>query len=141
MVDAAYSRQRQQEDHAAALARRRRPIVPLVAAFVLIVGGGMTVWAFGGSNAVAPPPDVSTASTMSGHPSDELLEKTKGLEVTQQQAVDQLQVVQDELAAQQAATKKLSEQIATLTEKLDALQGSVAKMPAPPVPAPKSRHQ
>ena len=62
-----------------------------------------------------------------------LLETTKGLEVTQQQAVDQLQIVQDQLAAQQAETKKLSKQIATLTEKLDALQQSVANIPAPSV--------
>ena len=68
--------------------------------------------------------------------SDELLETTKGLEVTQQQAVDQLQIVQDQLVAQQNETKKLSEQIATLTEKLDALQRSVANIPAPSVAAP-----
>ncbi len=39
---------------------------------------------------------------------------------------DQLQVVQDRLATQQTETKKLSEQITTLTERLDALQQSVA---------------
>jgi uncharacterized coiled-coil protein SlyX len=75
--------------------------------------------------------------------SSELLETTKGLEVTQQQAIDQLQVVQDQLVAQQTETKKLSEQIATLTEKLDALQQSVANTPAPslaaPVPMPKGQ--
>jgi uncharacterized coiled-coil protein SlyX len=67
---------------------------------------------------------------------------TKGLEVTQQQAVDQLQVVQDQLIAQQIETKKLSAQIATLTEKLDAHQQSVANIPAPSVaallPTPKA---
>jgi uncharacterized coiled-coil protein SlyX len=41
--------------------------------------------------------------------------------VTQQQAVDQLQVVQGQLAAQKPETKRLSEQIAAVTEKLDAL--------------------
>jgi uncharacterized coiled-coil protein SlyX len=75
--------------------------------------------------------------------SNELLETTKGLEVTQQQAIDQLQVVQDQLVAQQTETRKLSEQIATLTEKLDALEQSVANIPAPsvgaPVPMPKSQ--
>jgi uncharacterized coiled-coil protein SlyX len=44
--------------------------------------------------------------------------------------------------AQQTETKKLSEQIAMLTEKLDALQQSVANIPAPsvaaPVPTPKA---
>jgi uncharacterized coiled-coil protein SlyX len=64
-------------------------------------------------------------------PSDELLETTKGLQVTQQQAVDQLQVVQDQLVAQRAEMKRLSEQIAELTEKLDALRQSVANIPVP----------
>jgi uncharacterized coiled-coil protein SlyX len=133
MVDASYSRQKQQEDHATVQARRRRLIVPLVAGFVLIGAGWTMVWAFGGSRAVAPSPGVTTASATS---SDELIETTKGLELTQQQTVDQLQVVQDRLAAQQTETKKLSEQIATLIEKLHALEQSVASIPAPPVPAP-----
>jgi uncharacterized coiled-coil protein SlyX len=66
----------------------------------------------------------------------ELIETTKGLQVTQQQAIDQLQVVQDQLVAQRAETKKLSEEIATLTERLDVLQQSIANTPAP---AAKSR--
>ena len=83
-----------------------------------------------------PPPNVAIAPADSGQASDELLETAKGLQVTQQQAVDQLQVVQDQLAAQKAETKKLSEQIAAVTEKLDALQRSVADIPAPSVAAP-----
>ena len=118
MVDEAYSR-KLQLGHAVVRARWQL-IIPLVAAFVLI-GGGWTVWAFSASKEAAP------------RASDELLETTKGLEVTQQQAVDQLQIVQDQLVAQQAETKKLSKQIATLTEKLDALQQSVANIPAPSV--------
>ena len=57
-------------------------------------------------------PNVAIAPANSGQASNELLETAKGLQVTQQQAVDQLQVVQDQLAAQKAETKKLSEQIA-----------------------------
>jgi uncharacterized coiled-coil protein SlyX len=45
--------------------------------------------------------------------------------------------VQDQLAAQKAEMKKLSEQIATMTEKLEALQSAVSA-PAPTPPA-KSR--
>jgi uncharacterized coiled-coil protein SlyX len=133
MIDASFSRQRAQEDRAAARARRRL-IIPLVAALVLI--GGVTAWAFGGSKVDAPPPNVAIAPATSGQTSDEILETAKGLQVTQQQAVDQLQVVQDQLAAQKAETKKLSEQIAAVTEKLDVLQRSVADIPAPPVAAP-----
>ena len=99
MVDAAYSRKLQLGR--AAVGARWQLIIPLVAAFVLI-GGGWTVWAFSATKEDAP------------RASDVLLETTKGLEVTQQQAVDQLQIVQDQLAAQQAETKKLSKQIATL---------------------------
>ena len=92
MLDAAYSRQKLHVDHAAVRARWQL-IIPLVAAFVLVGGGSMTVWSFSASKAVAP------------RASDELLETTKGLEVTQQQAVDQLQIVQDQLVAQQTETK------------------------------------
>ena len=123
MVDAAYSRKLQLGR--AAVRARWQLIIPLVAAFVLIGGGGWTVWAFSATK------DAPRAS-------DVLLETTKGLEVTQQQAVDQLQIVQDQLAAQQAETKKLSKQIATLTEKLDALQQSVANIPALSVATPAS---
>ena len=129
MVDAALSR-KLQSVYAVGRARWQL-IILLVAAFVLIGGGWITVWAWSASKEAAP----RTTS-------DQLLETTKGLEVTQQQAVDQLQVVQDQLIAQQTETKKLSAQIATLTEKLDALQQSVANIPAPSVaallPTPKA---
>src|ERR1700737_2408064 len=144
MIDRSYSRQKDQEDHAAARARRRRLIIPLVAAFVLIIGGLSIVWGFGGTSVLAPSPSAVSAPARE-QVSNELLETTKGLEITQQQAIDQLQVVQDQIVAQQTETKKLSEQIATLTEKLDALQQSVANMPAPsthaaaPAPPAKSR--
>jgi uncharacterized coiled-coil protein SlyX len=142
MIGASFSHQRTQEDRAVALARRRL-IIPLGAALVLI--GGVTAWALGGGKVDAPSPNVVIPQATSNHASDELLETAKGLQVTQQQAVDQLQVVQDQLAAQKAETKKLSEQMAAVTEKLDALQQSVASMPAPPVAVPvsppKSRHQ
>jgi uncharacterized coiled-coil protein SlyX len=129
MVDAAYSDQRRQEDRVAVYARHLRLILTLVAAIVLIGGGWMTVWTFGGSKVVPSPPGVPTSAATS---SEELLETMKDLEATQQEAIDQLQVVQDQLAAQKAEMKKLSEQIATVTERLDAQQQSVAKMPAAP---------
>jgi uncharacterized protein HemX len=118
MLDAAYSRQKLHVDHAA-VRTRRRLIASLVAGFVLVGGGSMTVWSFSASKAVAP------------RGSNELLETTRGLEVTQQQAVDQLQIIQDQLVAQQSETRRLSEQIATLAEKLDAVQRSVANISAP----------
>ena len=139
MIDPSYSCQRDQEDRAAVWARRRL-IIPLVAAFVLIGAGWTMVWAFGGTRAAAPSPSAVSGPARE-QVSSELLETTKGLEVTQQQAIDQLQVVQDQLVAQQTETKKLSDQIAMLTEKLGALQQAVADRPAPfittPVPLPQ----
>jgi uncharacterized coiled-coil protein SlyX len=133
MIDLSYSHQRDQEDRAAVWARRQRMIVPLVAASILLGGGLSIVWGFGGVLTSSP---SAVSAPAREQVSSELLETTKGLEVTQQQAVDQLQVVQDQLVAQQTETKKLSEQIAALTEKLDALQQSVANIPAPSVAAP-----
>jgi uncharacterized coiled-coil protein SlyX len=110
---------------------RRRLAITLAAALVLVGGGWITLWAAGErSPAVAPAAHPLPASGVSRRPSDELLETTKGLQVTQQQAVDQLQVVQDQLVAQRVEMKKLSEQIAVLTERFDALQQSVANIPA-----------
>jgi len=129
MADEALSLQGRQQD---AQAMRRRLAITLAAALVLVGGGWITLWAAGErSPAVAPAAHPLPASGVSRRPSDELLETTKGLQVTQQQAVDQLQVVQDQLAMQKAETQKLSEQIAVVTEKLDALQQSIANMPPP----------
>jgi hypothetical protein len=136
MIDASFSRQRHQEDLADARDRRRL-IIPMAVALVLI--GGVTAWALGGSKVDAPPPTATSSQA-----SDEILETAKALGITQQQAVDGLQVVQDQLAMQKAETQKLSEQIAVVTEKLDALQQSVASIPAPsvaaPISQPKARH-
>ena len=77
--------------------------------------------------------------------SEQLVEKTKGIEATQQESIDQLQVVQDQLqmvrrllASQQADTKKLSEQVVTLTESIDGLRQSFASA-RPDDPAPSVR--
>jgi uncharacterized coiled-coil protein SlyX len=126
---------------------RRRLAITLAAALVLVGGGWITLWAAGGGPTVAPAPREPTAAAANRRPVGELLETTKGLQATQQQAVDQLQVVQDQLVAQRAETKRLSEQIAELTGRLDALQQSVANLSAPSThpagspsrPPPKSR--
>ena len=126
MVDASFSRQRVTEDRAAA--GRRQLSVFAVGLAVILIGVGCVLLqrGFGGNSAAV----ASSAATAREQIPNELLEATKGLQVTQQQAVDQLQVVQDQLVAQHTETKKLSEQITTLTERLDALQQSVANLPA-----------
>jgi uncharacterized coiled-coil protein SlyX len=59
----------------------------------------------------------------------DLIEITKALGLTQQQAIDQLQVVQDLLASQRAETERLAGQVEALNGKLNALQKSVASSP------------
>ena len=74
----------------------------MVALASLLVLGGAVIWRVSVSRppeqaqAVAPPRDP-----MLGH----LVENTKALEDSQQQAIDQLQVLQDLVRAQQAETK------------------------------------
>ena len=71
----------------------------------------------------------------------------KGLEATQQESIDQLQMVQDQLqtvrrllAAQQADSKKLSEQVGTLTEAVEGLRQSFASaQSSEPSAAPAAR--
>ncbi len=135
MLDASFSRQRAQEDRIVGM--RRQLLIFAVGLAVIFIGLGSVLLqrGFGSNTAAAVVPSVAPAARE--QVSNELLETTRGLQVTQQQAVDQLQVVQDQLVAQKAETKKLSEQIASMTEKLEALQSAISA----PVrtPAAKSR--
>jgi hypothetical protein len=143
--DALSSQGQQQADQVTARAMRRRLLITLAAAAVLIGGGWLVVLATGGSSTVAPAPHPTAASVVSRRPSGELLETTKNLQATLQQVVDQLQLVQDQLVAQRAETKRLSDQNAALIARLDALQQSIASIPttahaagAPSGPQPKA---
>src|SRR6202161_3822626 len=129
MVDA-YSRQVQPEGRAAGVRERWLWWLFAVALGLILVGVGYVM------------PQRGFASNSAGQFTNEFLETTRGLQLTQQQAVDQLQVVQDQLVAQKAETKKLTEQVGILTLKLQTLQQPVAEIPAPPAlatgPAPSS---
>ena len=79
--------------------------------------------------------------------SEQLVEKTKGLEVTQQESIDQLQMVQDQLhevrrqlAAQQAESKRLSDQITTLTDAISGLRESFASAQSSDDSSPAPSH-
>jgi uncharacterized protein HemX len=133
-----------------------QPVIIGVAALAVIVLGigGIAGWrAYSGTT---PELDRVVASRQlqarATQASEQLVEKTKGLEATQQESIDQLQVVQDQLqtvrrllAAQQGDTKKLSEQVATLTESIDGLRQSFASArsedPAPKVRNPGRKHK
>jgi uncharacterized protein HemX len=118
-----------------------QPIAIAAAAlFIVVLGvGSIALWrAYTGS---APETDRVVATRQlqarAAQASEQLVEKTKGLEATQQESIDQLQMVQDQLqtvrrllAAQQGDTKKLSEQVGTLTEAVEGLRQSFASAQA-----------
>ena len=118
-------------------------------AIVLLGIGSVTLWR--SYTGTAPETDRVVATrqlqTRTAQASEQLVEKTKGLEATQQESIDQLQVVQDQLltvrrllASQQADTRKLSEQVGSLTEAIDGLRQSFASAQASePSAAPTSR--
>jgi uncharacterized phage infection (PIP) family protein YhgE len=133
---------RWQADNQLAAPRIGRRLIPLLALCVLLVGaGGLILWATGSNSAAGVSPSVTALVQTS----NELVEKTGALEATEQQTIDQLQVVQDQLAAQQAETKKLTGEIEALHAKLDALAQSASEMTAPSagvaVPSPKATHK
>ena len=110
--------------------------IAAVALAIVVLGiGSIALWrAYTGT---APETDravvVRQLQARTAQASDQLVEKTKGLEATQQESIDQLQVVQDQLqtvrrllASQQTDTKKLSEQVGRLTEAIDGLRQSFA---------------
>jgi hypothetical protein len=114
-----------------------QPIALTAAALLLLVAGvtSIAIWrAYTG--AAAETDRVVTSRQLqarTAQASEQLVEKTKGLEATQQESIDQLQVVQDQLqmmkqlmAAQQADTKRLSEQVTTLNESIENLRQSFA---------------
>jgi hypothetical protein len=117
------------------------PIAPTAAALLLLIAGVTTIAIWRAYTGAVPEPDRVVTSRLlqarNVQASEQLVEKTRGLEVTQQESIDQLQVVQDQLltvkrllAAQQADTKRLSEQVATLTESIDGLKQSFASTQA-----------
>jgi uncharacterized protein HemX len=128
-----------------------QPIAIAAVALALVVIGIGSIALWRGYTGTAPETDRVVATrqlqTRTAQASEQLVEKTKGLEATQQESIDQLQVVQDQLltvrrllAAQQADTRKLSEQVGSLTEAIDGLRQSFASAQAnEPAAAPATR--
>jgi hypothetical protein len=114
-----------------------QPIAIAAVAFVIVVMGIGSIALWRAYTGTSPELDRLAAARQlqarTVQASEQLVEKTKGLEATQQESIDQLQVVQDQLltvrrllAAQQTDNKKLSEQVGTLTESIDGLRQSFA---------------
>lgn len=128
----------------------KQPIMVTAAALAVVVLGIGGIFAWRSYSGVVPESERLTATRLTqarvAQASEQLVEKTKGLEATQQQSIDQLQVVQDQLltvqrllAAQQNETKKLNEQVGNLTGTLDNLRQSFAKAPAAEADEPAAR--
>jgi len=128
-----------------------QPIAIAAAALALVVIGIGSIAVWRGYTGNAPETDrvVTTRQLQArtAQASEQLVEKTKGLEATQQESIDQLQVVQDQLltvrrllASQQSDTRKLSEQVGSLTEAIEGLRQSFASAQASePASAPATR--
>lgn len=119
-----------------------------IALAVIMIGiGSIALWrAYTGTS---PEQDRVVSArqlqTRTAQASEQLVEKTRGLEATQQESIDQLQVVQDQLltvrrllAAQQTETKKLSEQVGNLTGAIDGLRESFASTQSSEAASPPS---
>lgn len=130
-----------------------QPIVLAATALVVLLAGVASMALGRAYTGSAPEPDRAMAARLlqarNAQVSEQLVEKTKGLEQTQQESIDQLQVTQDQLqtvrrmlAAQQADNKRLSEQVATLSEAVDNLRESFASVQASEPDTPKAtRHR
>src|ERR1700681_2504653 len=102
-----------------------QPIAFAAAALVVILGGVGWIVLWRAYTGTSPEQDRTTSARQlqarTAQASEQLVEKTEGLEASQQESIDQLQVVQDQLqtvkrllSAQQAEAKRLSEQISGL---------------------------
>jgi Skp family chaperone for outer membrane proteins len=130
-----------------------QPIAVTAAALVLILAGVAGIAISRAYTGQSPETDRAAIAralqARATQVSEQLVEKTKGLEQSQQDSIDQLQVMQDQLqtvrrqlAAQQADNKRLSEQIAGLSEAVDGLRQSFASaQSADPSPSPAARNR
>ena len=129
-----------------------QPIALAAAILLILVTGAASIALWRAYSGASPELDRVAAArrlqAMATQASEQLVEKTNGLEATQQESIDQLQVIQDQLqtvrralAAQQADSKRLSEQVFGLTEAIEGLRQPFASARAnEPAPAPAARN-
>jgi uncharacterized coiled-coil protein SlyX len=131
-----------------------QPVALAAAALVLVVLGASSVGVWRAYTGSSPEQERLTSVRLmqarATLASEQLVEKTRSLEVSQQETIDQLQAVQEQLqvlkrlvTAQQGDTKRLSEQMAGLAGAIDTLRQSFASTqssepPDPPVTRKKS---
>jgi chromosome segregation ATPase len=116
-----------------------QPIALAAGALLLVLAAVTSIGFWRAYTGTSPELDRTLAARQlqarAAQASEQLVEKTRGLEATQQESIDQLQMVQDQLqqmrkqlAAQQADSKRLSEQITTLTDAIASLRESFASV-------------
>lgn len=122
-------------------------LAAVVLVVMLVAAGSIAVWR--ASTGASPEADrvlaARQAQVRAAQASEQLVEKTKALETSQQDSIDQLQVVQDQLqtvkrllAAQQGDTRRLSDQVGELTGAIDGLRQSFASARSAEVSSPAS---
>ncbi|MEA2835764.1 MAG: hypothetical protein QOD89_314 [Bradyrhizobium sp.] len=116
-----------------------QPVALAAAALILVVLGASSVGLWRATTGNSPEQERTTSLRLmqarSTQASEQLVEKTRSLETSQQETIDQLQAVQEQLqvlkrlvSAQQGDTKRLSEQVGGLTGAIDSLRQSFASV-------------
>ena len=137
------------DDHRTNVLRRigSQPVALAAAALILVMlaAGSIGLWrAYTGNS---PEQERLTSlrqmQARAIQASEQLFEKTRSLETSQQETIDQLQAVQEQLqalkrlvTAQQADAKRLSEQVGGLTGAIDTLRQSFASTQSADPPDP-----
>src|SRR4051812_26791601 len=114
-----------------------QPVALAAGALVLVVLAASSVGLWRAYTGNAPEQERMTSLRLmqarATQASEQLVEKTRSLEASQQESIDQLQAVQEQLqslkrlvSAQQADAKRLSEQVGGLTGAIDTLRQSFA---------------
>jgi len=130
-----------------------QPIALAAAALVVLIAGigGIVLWRAYGAPPTAEAERGAVTRQLQARTvqaSEQLVEKTKGLEATQQESIDQLQMMQEQLqsmrrllAAQQTDTKRLSDQVSTLKDSIDGLRQSFASTQSSEQASPQPRNR
>jgi peptidoglycan hydrolase CwlO-like protein len=114
-----------------------QPVALAAAALILVVLAASSVGLWRAYTGNSPEQERLTSlrqmQARATQASEQLFEKTKSVETSQQETIDQLQAVQEQLqslkrlvTAQQADAKRLSEQVGGLTGAIDTLRQSFA---------------
>ncbi|WP_257166664.1 hypothetical protein [Bradyrhizobium sp. SRS-191] len=140
------------EKSGASAVKSSQPIALAAATLLVLVAGigGILLWRAYGGSPVEPERGAVTRQLQArtAQASEQLVEKTKGLEASQQESIDQLQMMQEQLqsmrqllAAQQADTKRLAEQVSTMKESIDGLRQSFASTQSSEQASPPPRNR